>query len=245
MLRWALIFLVIALVAGLLGFARIAGTAASIAHILFVVFLVLFPGFAGHASGAGPRGLTPRPIHRSSGPGGDAGPFVFHHHLGLRQLGCGGGARGGAPARQGPGPPGLIDAAAPAQGRYFDGSRRDLQHVEAGRRAARAQRQGAGADRIGVARRRTAGPRRTGSGRGRSAPRSTPPSHSILAAAWPRCTSPETGEPSTSTNGWWQPTIRRASAGNAETAPTAARAKCRFTAPLGPVQPRLKTRARC
>jgi uncharacterized membrane protein YtjA (UPF0391 family) len=41
MLRWALIFLVLALVAGLFGFGLIASTAAGIAKILFFVFLVL------------------------------------------------------------------------------------------------------------------------------------------------------------------------------------------------------------
>lgn len=40
MLRWALIFLVVALVAAVLGFGGIAGTAAGIAQILFWVFLV-------------------------------------------------------------------------------------------------------------------------------------------------------------------------------------------------------------
>jgi uncharacterized membrane protein YtjA (UPF0391 family) len=42
MLSYAVIFLVIALLAGVLGFGVIAGTAATIAKILFVVFLVLF-----------------------------------------------------------------------------------------------------------------------------------------------------------------------------------------------------------
>lgn len=42
MLRWALIFLVVALIAGLLGFTSIAGTASGIASILFWVFVVLF-----------------------------------------------------------------------------------------------------------------------------------------------------------------------------------------------------------
>ena len=42
MLRWALIFLVVALVAGLLGFTGIAGTAVGIARILFFVFILLF-----------------------------------------------------------------------------------------------------------------------------------------------------------------------------------------------------------
>jgi uncharacterized membrane protein YtjA (UPF0391 family) len=42
MLRYALIFLVIAIIAAVFGFGGIAGTASSIAQILFFVFLVLF-----------------------------------------------------------------------------------------------------------------------------------------------------------------------------------------------------------
>jgi len=42
MLRWALIFLVIALVAAVFGFWRLEGVALYIAEILAVVFLVLF-----------------------------------------------------------------------------------------------------------------------------------------------------------------------------------------------------------
>jgi uncharacterized membrane protein YtjA (UPF0391 family) len=42
MLSYAVIFLIIALLAGVLGFGVIAGTAATIAKILFVIFLVLF-----------------------------------------------------------------------------------------------------------------------------------------------------------------------------------------------------------
>lgn len=42
MLRWSLIFLIIALIAALFGFTGIAAGAASIAKILFFVFLVLF-----------------------------------------------------------------------------------------------------------------------------------------------------------------------------------------------------------
>jgi uncharacterized membrane protein YtjA (UPF0391 family) len=41
MLRWAVIFLVIAIVAALLGFGSIAGAASSIAIILFWVFLAI------------------------------------------------------------------------------------------------------------------------------------------------------------------------------------------------------------
>jgi uncharacterized membrane protein YtjA (UPF0391 family) len=42
MLKWALIFALIAVVAGLLGFTGIAAGAAGIAKILFIIFLVLF-----------------------------------------------------------------------------------------------------------------------------------------------------------------------------------------------------------
>ena len=42
MLRWALIFLVVALISGVLGFTSIAGVSIDIAKILFFVFLVLF-----------------------------------------------------------------------------------------------------------------------------------------------------------------------------------------------------------
>ena len=43
MLRWALTFLVIALIAAALGFGGIAGASAGIAQILFYIFLVLLP----------------------------------------------------------------------------------------------------------------------------------------------------------------------------------------------------------
>lgn len=42
MLKWAVIFLVVALVAGVFGFGIIASAAVGIAKILFFVFLVLF-----------------------------------------------------------------------------------------------------------------------------------------------------------------------------------------------------------
>lgn len=41
MLSWALMFLILAIIAGVLGFGVVAGTAAWIAKVLFVVFLVL------------------------------------------------------------------------------------------------------------------------------------------------------------------------------------------------------------
>jgi uncharacterized membrane protein YtjA (UPF0391 family) len=42
MLKWALIFLIVALVAGLLGFTSLAGAAFWIAEVLFFVFLAVF-----------------------------------------------------------------------------------------------------------------------------------------------------------------------------------------------------------
>lgn len=42
MLRWAVVFLIIALVAGLFGFTTIAVGAAGIAKIMFYIFVVLF-----------------------------------------------------------------------------------------------------------------------------------------------------------------------------------------------------------
>jgi len=42
LLKWAVIFLVIALIAGALGFTGVYAAAASIAKILFYIFLFLF-----------------------------------------------------------------------------------------------------------------------------------------------------------------------------------------------------------
>jgi uncharacterized membrane protein YtjA (UPF0391 family) len=42
MLKWALIFLAVALIAALFGFGGIASSAAGIAKLLFVLFLVVF-----------------------------------------------------------------------------------------------------------------------------------------------------------------------------------------------------------
>ncbi|GDX99251.1 UPF0391 membrane protein [Phycisphaerae bacterium] len=42
MLRWALAFLVLALIAGVLGFTGVAGQSIYIARILFFVFIVVF-----------------------------------------------------------------------------------------------------------------------------------------------------------------------------------------------------------
>lgn len=42
MLKWAIIFLVISLIAGALGFSGVARGAATIAKVLFGIFLVIF-----------------------------------------------------------------------------------------------------------------------------------------------------------------------------------------------------------
>ncbi len=44
MLKWAVIFLIIALIAGLFGFTDVEAASAGIAQILFGIFLVLFLG---------------------------------------------------------------------------------------------------------------------------------------------------------------------------------------------------------
>lgn len=44
MLKWALFFFIVAVIAGLFGFSGIAGIAATIAQVLFVLSLVLFLG---------------------------------------------------------------------------------------------------------------------------------------------------------------------------------------------------------
>ncbi len=42
MLRWSLVFLIVAAIAGVLGFTSVAGAAIGIAKVLFFIFLVLF-----------------------------------------------------------------------------------------------------------------------------------------------------------------------------------------------------------
>ena len=42
MLRWALLFLVVALISALFGFTEVAGTSIIAAKVLFFVFLVMF-----------------------------------------------------------------------------------------------------------------------------------------------------------------------------------------------------------
>jgi uncharacterized membrane protein YtjA (UPF0391 family) len=44
MLKWAFVFLVIAIIAGIFGFTGVEEASASIAKILFGIFLVLFVG---------------------------------------------------------------------------------------------------------------------------------------------------------------------------------------------------------
>jgi uncharacterized membrane protein YtjA (UPF0391 family) len=59
MLRWALTFLIFALIAGVLGFTGIAGESMYIARILFVVFLIVFviSLLFGLATGRRPAGI--------------------------------------------------------------------------------------------------------------------------------------------------------------------------------------------
>ncbi|HUI21180.1 MAG TPA: DUF1328 domain-containing protein [Methylocella sp.] len=45
MLRWALIFFVISIIAGIFGFTSISAAAGGIARILFFIFLVIFLAF--------------------------------------------------------------------------------------------------------------------------------------------------------------------------------------------------------
>jgi|HubBroStandDraft_6_1064221.scaffolds.fasta_scaffold2247848_1 uncharacterized membrane protein YtjA (UPF0391 family) len=42
MLRWSLIFLIVAIIAAVFGFGNIAANATDIARILFIIFLILF-----------------------------------------------------------------------------------------------------------------------------------------------------------------------------------------------------------
>jgi uncharacterized membrane protein YtjA (UPF0391 family) len=44
MLKWAIVFLIIAIVAGIFGFTGVEAASATIAKVLFGVFLVLFVG---------------------------------------------------------------------------------------------------------------------------------------------------------------------------------------------------------
>jgi uncharacterized membrane protein YtjA (UPF0391 family) len=54
MLKWAFVFLLIAIIAGIFGFTDVAAASATIAQWLFGIFLVLFLGalFIGLAIGA-------------------------------------------------------------------------------------------------------------------------------------------------------------------------------------------------
>ena len=42
LLSWALIFLIVAIIAAIFGFRAVEGTAAWIAKVLFIIFLILF-----------------------------------------------------------------------------------------------------------------------------------------------------------------------------------------------------------
>jgi uncharacterized membrane protein YtjA (UPF0391 family) len=45
MLRWALIFLILGLIAAALGFTGVAGASIAVAKILFFIFIALFAAF--------------------------------------------------------------------------------------------------------------------------------------------------------------------------------------------------------
>ena len=55
MLKWALIFAVVALIAGGLGFGGVAGAAAGVAKILFFLFVIGFAIFLGLGVMAGKK----------------------------------------------------------------------------------------------------------------------------------------------------------------------------------------------
>jgi uncharacterized membrane protein YtjA (UPF0391 family) len=56
MLYWALVFFVVALIAGLFGFGGIASTSAGIAQVLFAIFLILLvASLVMHLFGGGRR----------------------------------------------------------------------------------------------------------------------------------------------------------------------------------------------
>jgi uncharacterized membrane protein YtjA (UPF0391 family) len=57
MLKWAVVFLLIAIVAGIFGFTGVEEASASIAKILFGIFMVLFVGAVVIGLAIG-RGLT-------------------------------------------------------------------------------------------------------------------------------------------------------------------------------------------
>jgi uncharacterized membrane protein YtjA (UPF0391 family) len=42
LLRWSLVFLIVAIIAAVFGFGNIAASATDIARILFIIFIVLF-----------------------------------------------------------------------------------------------------------------------------------------------------------------------------------------------------------
>ena len=61
MLKWAIIFLIISVIAGALGFTGLSATAARISKILFAIFFVLFLLVVGLAIMAGEFLLSGKP----------------------------------------------------------------------------------------------------------------------------------------------------------------------------------------
>jgi uncharacterized membrane protein YtjA (UPF0391 family) len=78
MLKWALIFAVISLIAGVLGFTGVAAGAAGIAKFLFVVFLVLFVAVL-LIGLLGARAVT-RKKHSSTSPASGWGPVSLKNN---------------------------------------------------------------------------------------------------------------------------------------------------------------------
>ncbi len=76
MLHYAIVFLVVALIAAFLGFSALAGLAAGIAKILFVVFLVLAVGEPPHRALSPELGLQAVRARRARCPGWPAGPIL-------------------------------------------------------------------------------------------------------------------------------------------------------------------------
>ncbi len=67
LLHYALVFLVVALVAAAVGFGGVAGFAMDAARLLFWVFIVLF--VVSLVAGLVEKGLTHRPVRRAPGTG--------------------------------------------------------------------------------------------------------------------------------------------------------------------------------
>ena len=77
LLTWALIFAVIALVAGVFGFGGVASAAAGVARILFFIAIVIFLDLPDHRTPLAPRSLVDGTLHRQGSASGRAGDLAF------------------------------------------------------------------------------------------------------------------------------------------------------------------------